>query len=170
MPSLSPGQAIRSRRRQPLAMRKASPDDVQQLVAMMNEFYTDSPYTLNQRRAAEAFAALLADERLGHVWFIQADSQDVGYVVVTLCFSMEYGGPNALVDDLFVRPAFRGAGLGTAALTEVRAFCAAHGVRAIHVETGRENGAAKAVYRRAGFVDTDRLHLTLGLADPTHTV
>ena len=29
---------------------------------------------------------------------------------------------------------FRGAGLGTAALTEVRAFCADRGVRAIHVE------------------------------------
>ena len=29
--------------------------------------------------------------------------------------------------------------------------------------------AALAVYRRAGFVDTDLVHLTLGLADPTHT-
>ena len=153
-----------------LAMRKASPDDIQQLVMMMTEFYAESPYTLNQQRATEAFTALLADDRLGHVWFIQSDSQDIGYVVVTLCYSMEYGGLSAFVDDLFVRPAFRGAGLGTGALAEVRAFCAAHGVRAIHVETGRENGAAKAVYRRAGFVDTDRLHLTLGLAEPTHTV
>jgi GNAT superfamily N-acetyltransferase len=152
-------------------MRKASSDDVQQLVTMMTEFYAESPYILNLGHAAEAFATLLADERLGHVWFIEAaDSQVVGYVVVTLCYSMEYGGLNAVVDDLFVRPAFRGAGLGTKTLEEVRAFCATHGIRAMQVETGRENAAAKAVYRRLGFLETDRLHLTLGLADPTHVV
>ena len=137
---------------------------------MMTEFYAESPYTLNHRRATEAFAALLADDRLGHVWFIQSDSQDIGYVVVTLRYSMEYGGFSAFVDDLFIRPGFRGAGLGTGALAQVQTFCLAHGVRAIHVETGRESGAARTVYRRAGFVDTDRVHLTLRLADQTHSV
>jgi GNAT superfamily N-acetyltransferase len=149
-------------------MRKASPDDVQRLVALMAEFYAEAPYPLNHRRAAEAFAALLADDRLGHVWLIQADSQDVGHVVVTRGYSMEYGGPVAFVDDLFVQRAFRGTGLGTAALAEVRAFCAKLGIRAIHVETGRDNAAAQAVYRRVGFVNTDRQLLTLRLADPTH--
>jgi hypothetical protein len=41
------------------------------------------------------------------------------------------------------------------------------GIRAIHVETGRDNTPALAVYRRAGFW-TDQVHLTLGLAEPTH--
>ncbi len=99
---------------------------------------------------------------------VESNSKDVGYVVLALCYSMEYGGPTAIVDDFFVRPAFRGIGLGKAALAEVRNFCASHGVRAIHVETGRDNAAALAVYRRAGFVDTDRRHLTLGLADARH--
>ena len=149
-------------------MRKASPNDVQQLVAMMEEFYAEGGYPLNRQRAAEAFTTLLANERLGLVFFIQAGAQDVGYVVVTLCYSMEYGGPNAFVDDLFVRKPFRGAGLGTGALAEVRSLCAKQGVRAIHVETGRDNAAAQAVYRRAGFAHTDRQLLTLKLATATH--
>ena len=99
---------------------------------------------------------------------IQSGAQAVGHVVVTLCFSMEYGGLIAFVDDLFVQKAFRRAGLGRAALEEVRDFCASHGVRAIQVETGHDNAAALAVYRRAGFVNTDRLLLALRLADPTH--
>lgn len=149
-------------------MRKAALADVPQLVMMMAEFYSESPYTLSPRRATEAFTSLLADERLGHVWFIQSNSKDVGYVVVTLCHSMTFGGLAAIVDDFFVRPAFRDAGLGKAAMEEVRKYCASHGVRAIHVETGRENAPALAVYRRAGFVDTDHVHLTLALAEPTH--
>ena len=149
-------------------MRKASLADVQQLVSMMAEFYSGSPYTLNPRRATAAFSSLLADERLGHVWIIQANSKDVGYVVVTYCYSMNYGGLAAVVDDFFIQPAFRGAGLGKAAMAEVRSLCASSGVRAIDVETGRDNTPALAVYRRAGFVDTDFVHLTLGLAEPTH--
>ena len=149
-------------------MRKALPEDMPRLVALMEEFYAEAAYPLNHRRAAQAFTALLSNERLGQVWFIQADSQDVGHVVVTLCFSMEYGGPIAFVDDLFIQRPFRRARLGAAALAEVRAFCAKCGVRALFVETGRDNMAAQALYQRAGFVDTDRQLLMLKLADPTH--
>lgn len=138
------------------------------LVALMTEFYTEAATPLDPNRAADAFAALLADDRLGKVWLIQAGAQDVGYVVVTFCYSMEFGGPNAFVDDLFIQSAFRGAGLGTAALAEVRTLCVNRGVRALHLETGRDNTAAQALYRRAGFVVTDRQLLTLALADPTH--
>jgi GNAT superfamily N-acetyltransferase len=149
-------------------MRKATPEDVPLLVALMAEFYAEGGYPLNNQRATQGFSALLADERLGHVWLIQADSQDVGHVVVTLCFSMEYGGPVAFVDDLFVQRPFRRAGLGTAALTGVRDFCANSLVRALFVETGHDNAAAQSVYRRTGFVNTDRQLLMLKLAEPTH--
>ncbi len=54
-------------------MRKATPDDVEQLVELMAEFYAEGAYLLNRRRATEAFQTLLADDRLGHVWIIQAD-------------------------------------------------------------------------------------------------
>ena len=148
-------------------MRRALPNDVPQLVAMMTEFYSGSGYTLNPRRATDAFNVLLADERLGYVWFVQSDSRDVGYVVVTFCYSMMFGGPAAIVDDFFIQPAFRGMGLGQAALQEVRAYGASHGIRAIYVSAGRDNASALAVYRRAGFVATDHVLLTLGLADPT---
>jgi GNAT superfamily N-acetyltransferase len=135
---------------------------------MMEEFYADSPYSLNTHRAAEAFRLLLTNERLGHVWFIQTGSTDVGYVVVTFCHSMNYGGLIAIIDDFFIRSGFRGLGLGKAALAEVRSFCTANGIRALQVETGRDNAPALAVYRRTGLVETDHAHLSLALAEPTH--
>jgi len=58
--------------------------------------------------------------------------------------------------------------INTAALTETRDFCLKHGVRAIHVETGRANAIAQALYRRVAFSPTDRRLLTLKLASPTH--
>lgn len=149
-------------------LRKASPSDIPQLIALMAEFYAEANYPLNRVRAASAFATLIADQRLGQVWLIEKNSEAVGHLVVTLCFSLEYGGLIAFVDDLFVRRPFRRAGLGAAALEEARAFCAGCGVRALLVETGHDNMAGQAVYRRAGFASTDRLHLTFSLADPAH--
>jgi GNAT superfamily N-acetyltransferase len=149
-------------------MRKASLADVELLVTMMTEFYTDSPYTLNSSRASEAFRLLLADERLGGVWIIQAESQDVGYVALTFCYTMTYGGLSAVVDDFYIRLSFRGQGLGNAVMAEIRDFCIGSGIRSLHVETGHENLVALAVYRRAGFVDTGHAHLALALAEPTH--
>lgn len=146
-------------------MRSAGAEDIPLLVALMTEFYSEAGTPLDSSRAAAAFAALLADNRLGRVWVIQADKKDAGYVVVTFSYSMEFGGPNAFLDDLFIRAPFRGAGLGTAALQQVRAFCVERGVRALHLETGRDNAAAQALYRRAGFKVTDRQLLTLVLAE-----
>jgi GNAT superfamily N-acetyltransferase len=81
---------------------------------------------------------------------------------------MSYGGLCAMVDDFFIQPEYRGRGLGKAAMAKVRSLCARRGVRAIHVETGRDNAAAVAVYRGSGFLETDHAHLTLALAAPTH--
>ena len=147
-------------------MRQASIEDAPRLVALMTEFYAESATPLDLTRAAHAFEALLGDDRLGKIWLIQAGTVDVGYVVVTFSYSMEFGGRNAFLDDLFIQPAYRGGGLGTAALAEVRAFCVERGLRALHLETGRDNVAAQALYRRAGFVATNRELLTLVLAHP----
>lgn len=149
-------------------LREADPADRDLLVELMSEFYSESGYPLNRRRAHDAFADLLADERLGHVWVVQAESEDVGYVVLTLGYSMEYAGRDAFVDDLYIQPAYRGRGLGKMALAEVSAACGRLGVRALHLEVGRANAAAHALYRQVGFVDNDRQLLTLRLADPTH--
>ena len=152
-------------------MRRASPDDVPLLVGLMAEFYAESGYDLDRARAAGAFAAILADERLGYVWIIQADQEDVGHIVLTLKYAMEYGGLVACLDDLYVRPDWRNKGLSTAALIDVRDFCERAGIRALTVEVGHKNLPAQTVYRRVGFAEAaDRQLLALALAAPTHTL
>ncbi len=150
------------------AAREARPDDVPRLVALMAEFYAESGYPLPEAAAARTFAALLAEPRLGRVWLLEADGEPAGYVVLTVSFSMEYGGLRGFVDDLFVRAAYRRRGLASAALAAVRRAAESLGVRALLVETGAENDAARRVYARAGFADAGRLLLTVPLAPPVH--
>ncbi len=93
-----------------------------------------------------------------------------GYVVLTLGFSMEYGGLRGFVDDFFVRPAARGRGLGAAALETVKQTCRELGVRALLVETGPKNHPARRLYARAGFEESGRMLLAQAFAPPIHEV
>jgi GNAT superfamily N-acetyltransferase len=152
-------------------MRKALFNDIPALLALMSEFYAESGYELDYAQAERAFAAILSDERLGYVWLIDNEDKNVGYIVLTLRFGMEYGGLIGCLDDLFVVPQCRNQGLSTEALIQVRDFCKISGVRAISVEVGFSNGPAQAVYRRLGLADVpDRQLLALPLAQPTHVL
>jgi len=151
-----------------VAMRQANADDLADLLGLMQEFYAEAGYALNPDRARAAFLPLLAPGRLGQVWLGEVDGQVAGHLVLTFCYSMEYGGRSAFVDDLFVRPSLRNRGVGRALVEQARAICEELDVRAMHLEVARANGPAQAVYRAVGFDSTDRELLTLALAAPTH--
>ena len=147
-------------------MREATPEDVPGLLDMMGEFYAEAGYVLDRPEALSSFQTLLAEPRLGRVWVAVQGEDIAGYVVVTFVFAMEHGGTVGVVDDFFVRPESRGAGLGTALLTAVRAACAGLSVRALRVEVGHDNAPAQAVYRAAGFATLDRRLMAARLDEP----
>ncbi|HEX8749115.1 MAG TPA: GNAT family N-acetyltransferase [Pyrinomonadaceae bacterium] len=145
--------------------RRAAHDDIPVLVELMQEFYLEAPYTLDRDWAAESFRALLLDDSLGAVWIVFHDSEPAGYVVLTIKFSMEYGGPDAFIDDLFIRAAHRRRGLGRALLKALFVECERRRALAVHVEVGRDNVAANALYSSYGLkpYDDNRHTLTVRL-------
>jgi len=147
---------------------KPTQAEIPELVALMREFYAESGFPLPEEAAARTFAALIDDPRLGQIFLLRAGGQAAGFVVLTVCFSMEYGGLKGFVDDLFVAPGFRRRGLGGLALAAVLAECHERGVRALLVETGPENKAALATYKAAGFGENGRIFLSQSLAAPVH--
>ena len=145
------------------APRPAAREDLTALVGMMGEFYAEAGTTFDAERVTRAFAEILEDERLGCVWILEQDGLPVGYAVLTLSYSLEFGGRIAFLDDLFVRAPHRGRGLGTAAVEAVIAACRARGVRALHLEVALDNIAAASLYRKLGFADRGFQLMTMRL-------
>jgi ribosomal protein S18 acetylase RimI-like enzyme len=139
------------------SLRPAGPGDEDGLIALMREFYAHERIPLDEAAARGALAALLADPSLGRVWWI---GEAAGYMVVTLCFSLEFFGRYALIDELYVREGFRRGGIGARAVEEAAAACAAWGVRALRLEVAWENEAAQRLYTRLGFTAHDRHLMT----------
>ena len=138
----------------------AETSDVDQLVELMREFYAIEHLRFDEAVARAALAQLLRDCRFGVIHVIWVDEEAAGYLVVTFGFSLEFGGRDALVDELYLRENFRGRGIGKAALELAEAMCREEGISALHLEVDRVNTRAQSIYRQAGFRDHDRYLLT----------
>ena len=134
----------------PNTIRNASAEDLPILLDLMEDFHGESGRALDREWAKAAFLALLGNLPLGAIWIATSDGEAVGYVVLTVRFTMEFGGLDAFIDDLFVRPAFRRRGLAQSLLAELFSECDRRGVLAVHVEAGRDNDAALGLYRSRG--------------------
>jgi GNAT superfamily N-acetyltransferase len=145
-------------------IRLARTEDRDRVASFMAEFYAESGYTLDREPAVAALVRLIEDESLGRLWLILHSGEAVGYIAVTLGFSLEYCGRDAFVDDFYIQAPFRGSGLGTRVLEAVEPECRTLGIRALHLEAERSNRAGQALYRRRGFRDNDRQLLSKRLS------
>lgn len=130
------------------------------LIEMMRELYAYDQTAFDEQAHRSALRQLLADASFGRVYLMEADGDVVGYIVLTLSFSLEYHGRDALIDEIYVREEYRGRGIGTRGLEFIEGICRELDVKALHLAVERANTNAQAVYRRAGFVEHDRYLMT----------
>lgn len=148
--------------------RRASPGDVDAIVAMMRGYYREDGYTFVEAEARSAAHMLIGDPALGQLWVACEGKTIVGYVAVALGFSFEYRGREAFVDELLIAESHRGRGLGREALEVAEAYCREAGVNALHLEVERHRENALELYRRRGFADFGRYLMTKWLT-PSNT-
>ncbi|HEY1339615.1 MAG TPA: GNAT family N-acetyltransferase [Bryobacteraceae bacterium] len=125
---------------------------------MMPRLYGSQPFDPMQARAA--LERLLADPRWGGAWLIESEGKTSGYLVLTVCFSLEFRGRYGLLDELYLEPEARGRGIGKEALDFVAEECRRRGFAAVRLEVGLDNARALALYQREGFTAHKRYLMT----------
>lgn len=127
----------------------------------MAQLYESGGY--DEGRQRRALERLLDAPEYGGAWLIQADGQPAGYLVLTVCYSLEFHGPYALLDELFVEDIWRGQRIGTQSLAFAEEWARRRGFRALRLEVGHSNPGALRLYRRHGFDAPDRHLLSKAL-------
>lgn len=79
------------------------------------------------------------------------DARPLGYTQTTFFPSVWVAGREARLEDLFVVPAVRGAGLGARLLEFALSRAGERGARLVGLNTNERNEAARRLYARAGF-------------------
>jgi ribosomal protein S18 acetylase RimI-like enzyme len=151
------------------AFRPATTGDLDALVQMMRAFYAHEGIGFDPDVARPAMRGLLEDGTRGRAWLVVDSEGPAGYVVLTLGWSLEYGGRDAFLDEIFLAERLRGRRLGERAIDLALEACRALGVRALHLEVERANARAQSLYRRLGFADHDRYLMTKWLVGPKAT-
>jgi GNAT superfamily N-acetyltransferase len=139
-----------------IVLRRAGSGDLPALLPLIAEFCGADGHPFDEDRVRRALAPLLADDALGVVWLI--DDPPAGYGILTWSYSLESGGRDALLDELYLRD--RGRGRGSAALQGMLADLRRRGITRIFLETEAPNRQARRFYARNGFVVEDSIWMS----------
>jgi diamine N-acetyltransferase len=140
--------------------RPATPDDIPQLLEMMEAFYSIDKYPFDPRLTSLNLDEFIADESLGRLWMVEVDEQNIGYFALTFGYSFEFKGRIALLDEIFLQEAFRNRGIGKKILEFIFKQAPALQLKTILMEVEKHNARAIHLYDKLGFRDHNRLILS----------
>jgi ribosomal protein S18 acetylase RimI-like enzyme len=123
------------------------------LLALAHAFHAEDGHPLSARGEA-AIGMVARGHPLARAWLVRAEGKAVGYAVLCMGFGIEYGGPDAFVDDLYLVPEMRGRGLGRTVMARLERDARALGLKALSLVVDPENHPARALYDRQGFEGT----------------
>jgi ribosomal protein S18 acetylase RimI-like enzyme len=137
--------------------------DIPQLLKWIQQLYSHDSIQFDTRKVRRALRELIDNPAFGRIWILTRDGQPAGYMVVTFGYSIEFGGRDAFIDELFVAEPHRHRSVGTRALQFATRACRELGIPALHLEVDRSNTGAQRLYRAMDFVDHDRYLMTRAL-------
>jgi GNAT superfamily N-acetyltransferase len=139
-----------------LHIRRARPGEAGLVLSLVREL-AEYEKLLHEVKASEAGidAALFADHPLLFCEIAEWQGEPVGFAVWFLNFSTFAGRPGLYLEDLFVRPAQRGKGIGKALLAHLANRCVANGWSRLQWSVLDWNAPSIEFYKSLGAVLMD---------------
>ena len=133
-----------------MEMKKMTAEHGPAVMEMMREFYA-SPAVLSNG-SEEIFrndiAACVSDSPFLEGYVFAEGEKLMGYAMVATTFNCEYGRRCKWIEDLYIRPVYRGKGIGGAFLDHI---AGKYPDALLRLEVEEENEGAVALYKRHGF-------------------
>ena len=136
-----------------LHLRPARPADVPLVLELVGEL------AVYERLAHEAVAttadmhaALFGPRPAAEVVIAECDGEPAGFALFFVSFSTFVGKPGLYLEDLFVRPAFRGQGIGRRLMAHLAALALERGYGRFEWSVLDWNAPAIGFYRRLGAI------------------
>jgi GNAT superfamily N-acetyltransferase len=143
-----------------VTFKPAERSDIATLVTFMRGLYEFDHLPFDEQATREALEKFLSGEMPSRVWLIESNGEAIGYIVLTYGCSLEYGGKDAFLDEIYITENHRGQGAGRRALEFVEQVCRSERVEALHLAVEHENRRAQAIYLQFGFRRHERYLMT----------
>ena len=125
-----------------VTIRRATPSDLERIIPLCIDYCAADNREVNEPLIRSGLAGLLDSDANGFI-LIACDEHDlpIGYAAVSTGWSLEVGGADYILDEIFVQQ--RGEGIGRQLIAAAEDRCAELGVRRIFLETERPKDRAR---------------------------
>ena len=145
-----------------LSWTEAKTADADVVLELMAAFYAEERLIFDPQPAGNAVRTLQAKPEVGRIFLLKESSGSAGgdavsgHLVLTWGFSLEFRGRYVLLDELYLKPEFRGKGWGRSGIEFAAGWARDQGAASLRLEVTHPNRHAKEVYLRRGFGDDRR--------------
>ncbi len=137
----------------------ATAADLPQLAELLSELFTlESDFRPARDKQLRGLRAILDNPAAGRLFVLRIDGQVAGMANALITISTAEGGRVLLLEDVIVRRAHRGGGLGRRLVEHVLAWAREQGMTRATLLADRDNAAALEFYRKLGFASS---HMTV---------
>ena len=144
-----------------MQIRRATTADATDMVELVEQYWAmERIGGFEHSRVAAQLRRLLSKPERGLAWIAVSGSGEVsGYLLAVFLFSLEHGGLMAEIDEFFVIPAQRSAGVGSLLLAAAQHDLQAAGTVRLQLQLNVDNARGREFYRRSGFERRARYEL-----------
>lgn len=127
------------------------PDDAEVLLTMIAAFHKEIGIETTEEVRQASIAPILQGSPLAVAYIFGPKTAPVGYLIISFGWSLELGGMDGFLDEIWIRPNVRKRGIGQEVLDSVIKALKGAGLKAIHLEVNRDDGATQNLYKGIGF-------------------
>ena len=148
-----------------LRFTPVSPADRATLETLVRDYYAFDGHDYVDAEQGPALDLVCAGEANALAFLIHDGTALAGYLILTIGFSVEYGGRDGFIDELHLVEACRGRGLGREVMDFAERAAREGGVRSLHRVVELHNERARRLYDARGYEDSGRTLMSKRLAD-----
>ena len=135
-----------------MSIRLATVGDIAAVAGLVERYWEfESIGGFDRPRIEALLRSLLSAPERGACWVAEAEGGVRGYLLAVFMFSLEHGGLMAEIDEVFVSPEMRSAGIGAAMVATAERDLAGRGLVRLQLQLGVDNHGARRFYERLRF-------------------
>lgn len=134
----------------------ATTKDLNILHELIQKQFLEHEIDYEDDQLKSAIDQMLTNDSLGFFLIAKEKNQSLGFAVISFAWTLEHGGKSAWLDELYVLPEHRNAGIGSAIVDRLFIEPKEKGCLAVDLEVESDHRRAENLYVRKGFQKLDR--------------
>jgi GNAT superfamily N-acetyltransferase len=134
-----------------LKIETARNSDLEPILQLLRTQLEEHDIVLTTESLQRATQGLIENHANGRILCARLDRALVGVAVISFLWTLEHGGPAAWLDEVYVEPSQRGAGIGKQLVEAAMQVARDNGCIALDLEVDAGHEAAERLYERMNF-------------------